>query len=169
MAFDGVSRIEQAETAFFVANTLREINDIFHEKGESFDEEDAAIALTNPPELPHFPFFMVSLMAIKDTTDAFDLTLFGIIGTTLFTLAAGLIYFFWMWGKVKGRWWKKHVIRWIIRRAFLVIGIELLPFLKMIPMSVIFVLMAHYHETKIVRLFNVALEIMHARGIGRIA
>ena len=51
-------------------------------------------------------------------------------------------------------------------RFFLMLGIEIIPFVNMIPANTIFVLMAHYKETKIAKLFNEALEILHESAIG---
>lgn len=161
------SRLQQAETALFVAGTLREIRAIFNEKGENFDAEDANDVLRDPPEPVHFPFLIAGISAFKDVTDALDITIAGIIVTTLLSVFVSLTLFFWFWGKMKGRWWKKAMMKFIVRRFFLMLGIELLPFLKFIPMTTIFVLMAHYKEKKIVRLMNLALEIMHKRGIAR--
>lgn len=155
------------ELTFDVVRTFQEIREVFSAEHEEFDEEDAIEVLNNPPDPVHFPIFIFVLSVVKDIMDMLDLTLIGIIVTTLFSIFASITIFFWMFGKVKGKWWKKKILRFLIRRAIIMICAEVLPFIKMIPTTTIFVLMAHYKEKKIVRLMNIALEMMRKGGITR--
>lgn len=157
----------RAELAFEITRTMKEIREVFNSEKEDFDEEDALDVLNNPPDPVHFPIFIFTLSVTKDALDMLDLTLIGIVVTTLFTIFTSITIFFWMFGKVKGKWWKKKILRFLIRRSIIMIFGEMLPFIKMIPTTTIFVLMAHYKEKKIVRLMNVALEMMHKGGIVR--
>lgn len=157
----------RAELAFEITRTMKEIREIFNSEKEDFDEEDALDVLNNPPDPVHFPIFIFALSVTKDIIDMFDLTLIGIVVTTLFSVFATITIFFWMFGKVKGKWWKKKILRYLIRRSIIMICVEIMPFVKMIPTTTIFVFMAHYKEKKIVRLMNVALEMMHKGGIVR--
>ena len=69
-----------------------------------------------------------------------------------------VILFFWIRGKISGGLWKKQMIKWLYRRLLLAAVIEIFPVLKIIPATTILILMAHYHEKKIVKLFDLTLE-----------
>ncbi len=45
------------------------------------------------------------------------------------------------------------------------LGVEFIPIVKIIPANTIFILLAHYREKKIVKLFNLALEEMRSGGL----
>lgn len=64
----------------------------------------------------------------------------------------------WCKGRISGGFWKKKAIGWLWKRYLATFIIELIPFFNIIPTNVIFVLMAHYKEKKMVKLFNAALE-----------
>jgi hypothetical protein len=71
------------------------------------------------------------------------------------------VLFFWFLGKIHGVWWKKKTISWLWKRLLLGAVIEHIPFLKLIPTFTILVLMAHYRETKLVKILNAVLEELH--------
>ncbi len=120
------------------------------------------------PSKPGFPYMILSLVVIKDLLDiVLDATLVLAIVAWVLSAVIGIILVFWTFGKISGGWWKKGAIQWLWKRFFLMLSIELIPFLNIMPTNVIFVLMAHYREAKIVKLFNEALEIFHGGGGGK--
>ncbi len=135
------------------------VREIFRDGGENFEEGDEKLLVANPPQEPDFPYMIVMMAAMKDLLDIpLELTLIGIIFTTMLSLVLACILFIWCLGKTSGGWWKQKIIRWIWIRCVATILLEFIPFFKMVPATTIFILMAHFHEKKIVRLFNVALE-----------
>lgn len=153
-------RVQETDTRYAV------IGELFASKGEKFEEEDAEKLDSGPPTHPHFPSIITSVAVLKDLLDIpLDLSLVLTVAVFFLSLALALILAFWCMGKISGGWWKKSLIRWLWIRFFMMAVIEFIPFVQMVPANTIFVLMAHYKETKIVKLFNQALEIMHGQGI----
>jgi hypothetical protein len=70
-------------------------------------------------------------------------------------------------GKISGGSYKKPLIKYIWRRFAIVFLVELIPIVKIIPANTIFILLAHFRETKIVKVFNFALEKMHNPASGK--
>jgi hypothetical protein len=143
-----------------IRTAFSEISGLFKEKGMEFAQEDIQTLSGGPNSIPPFPIFIVFFAATKDVLDSLDLTLIGIIFTTLLTFTIGVTIAIWMLGKMKGGFWKKALIKWFWKRFLLAFMIELLPFGKIIPATTILVLMAHYRELKIVKLLNASLEIL---------
>ena len=149
-------------------DSLNKIAELFASRGEKFEEEEAQMLQEKLPSEPGFPYMIVSLVVIKDLLDiVLDATVILAIIAWVLSALIGIILVFWTFGKISGGWWKKRAIQWLWKRFFVMISIELIPFLNIMPTNVIFVLMAHYKEKKIVKLFNEALEIFHSGGGGK--
>lgn len=133
---------------------------------ESLDGADVKILVEAPPQKPEFPFLMVFVAVLKDILDIpLELTLVGIIFTTIFSLIIGLVLFIWCFGKISGGWWKKKIIGWLWKRYIFTIILEFIPFIKIIPVTTIFVFMVHYKELKLVKLANQVLEELKKSGL----
>ncbi len=138
----------------------------FSAEGENLEKGDITLLLKNTPTEPSFPFIMVTLAVIKDILDIpGELSIIGIVATTILSVFISLILLFWCLGKLSGGWWKKKIIGWLWTRYIFAVLIEFLPFMKMIPATTIFILMAHNKEKKIVKLLNFALEAFHDAGL----
>lgn len=149
-----------------IRKTTDKVRAIFDENDASFDENDEKKLLKEPPTKPNFPYIMMAVAVMKDVLDIpMDIGIFGIIFVTIFSFFLSIIMFFWCLGKMRGGWWKKQIIRWLWVRYAATIILEFIPFLNMIPAATIFILMAHYHETKLVRLFDRALEEFKNAGV----
>lgn len=136
------------------------------EIGGNFDDSEKVLSVTNIPKNPPFPFAILAIAILKDLLDIpATLIILGIPFSMALSFVLALVLFFWILGKIGGGWWKKKVISWLWKRYILTIVIEIIPFFSMIPATTIFVLMAHYHETKTVKLLNLALKKIHNGGI----
>lgn len=107
---------------------------------------------------PSFPAIMLAIAITKDLLDGLSLTIIAAPLTSLNSFILGFILFMWMLGKMRGKWWKKQVIKILWRRLAFFLLIELLPGINIIPTMTILVLMVHYRETKVVKAFNGLLE-----------
>jgi hypothetical protein len=152
-----------------IARSYDAVAELFASRGETFEDEDAQkLEEGDAPKKPSFPFMIVMVSVLKDILDwPLDLTVVLAIAAFCLSIFLGLILAFWTMGKISGGWWKKSLIRWLWLRFFIMLGIELIPFVNLAPANTIFVLMAHYKETKIVKLFDEALEILHRGGAGK--
>lgn len=113
-------------------------------------------------EHPSFPYGIFTIAFLKDSLDVLlELSIIGIPVSTALSFLMTIVLFFWFLGKMQGVWWKKKTISWMWKRLLLGAVIEHIPFLKLIPTFTILVLMAHYRETKLVKIFNAVLEEMH--------
>jgi hypothetical protein len=150
-----------------VQEGIRRAKDILQQQGyyQSGDVEN--LLSTKKVELPPFPLFMFIIAVLKDLIDIADITLVGVIITTIASVIFSVILFFWLFGKVSGKWWKKRVFKWLWKRYVAAIIIEFIPFLKIAPTMAIFVIMAHRRETKVVRAINFALEELKKVGAFR--
>lgn len=153
----------------------KNIQDIFRGgNGEvSTSDIQGIITLKNPPQV-NFPYFIFGISVFKDVLDTGDILVVGIVFTTAFSFLCSLILFFWTLGKISGGWWKKAGLSFLWQKMFttkiwgrliLAMGIEFIPFLKIIPATTIFTFMAYKSETKIVKLINLALEELHRAGV----
>lgn len=141
------------------------VEELFASKGENFGDDEATLMSEAPPQIPMFPFLIFGGAFIKDVLDAvLDFTIVGVIGACFFTVIFSIILGIWCYGKISGGFWKKM----IIRRIFIYYGvsfvIELIPFIQIVPTTMAFVLLAHFHETKIAKLINGGLEYLHEAG-----
>ncbi len=151
------------------ARVFASIAELYSSKGEQFGDEEAKQLLGEgkKPTIPDFPVLIFGLAAVKDALDVLDLTIVGTIVVFFFSVIIAIILAIWTFGKISGGWWKKALIKKILVRYGICIAIELIPFVQMVPTTMVFVLLAHYHETKIAKLFNEALERIHRGGIAR--
>lgn len=158
-------QLEQSQ----IATAFEQVVKLFKESGEDFgnDDADSLLSADEAPNVPGFPFIIVMLALLKDLAIDAPLT-FSIIGglfSPIFSLAISIILFFWVLGKLSGGWWKKKLIRWLWLRYVIAIFIEFIPWLNIVPATTVFIIMAHYRNKKIVRLFNLALEELRGTGI----
>ncbi len=140
---------------------IADIRAMFQKEGEALSDEDLNELTTlnaKPATLPDFPFFIVSLAVLKDIIDFGDLLIVGIVITTALSFVIAVILFFWVLGKTSGGRWKKKILKKLFVRLGIVITIEFIPFFKILPVTTVFVLLAHYDETKVVKLINSGLE-----------
>ena len=160
-----------ADTAKNLLSALELINVAASLMKEKVHSKDVEEMLEEMRELPKFPFIMLTLAIAKDISDAGDIVTAGlaVVITTVFSVIFVCVSFFWFMGKMHGKWWKGMMFRmffaWIQKRALMVAMIGLLPFLKIVPEATVFVLMAHYRETKVVKLMNYGFEVLHSFGI----
>jgi len=147
---------ENIQEAKLVAKKVKEI---FADKGEEVDDEDIEnIKEGDIPENPPFPGFILLLALLKDGVDAGDITIIGVVFTTIFSFITTIILFFWTFNKIKHGYFKKKFLKrtlWLLAGTVLV---EWIPLLKIIPTESIYVLLVHFRQKKIVRLFDLALE-----------
>ncbi len=140
---------------------IREVQELFRAQKEELSNAELD-ELTNlnakPASLPDFPYIIVSLAILKDIFDFGDVIVIGIIFTTALSFVIGVVLFFWTMGKTSGGWWKKRLIKKLWTKYIFALAIEFIPFLKIIPTTTIFVLLARYDETKVVKLINTSLE-----------
>lgn len=166
MAFDDELEHYEKRRQATIARTYAEIGELFSSKGERFAHEDAEQLVTEqPPQIPSFPILMFGMACIKDALDVLDFTGVGVVATFFFTLVFAFALALWSLGKISGGWWKKMLIRKLLVRFAITLTIEMVPFVKIVPTNVVFVLLAHFHETKVARLFNEALERLHRAGV----
>lgn len=140
---------------------ITEIKQMFRSQQEDLSDaelDEMTKLNAKPAPLPDFPYMIVSLAIFKDILDFGDVIIVGIIITTALSFLIGVVLFFWTMGKVSGGWWKKRLIKKLWTKYVFAIAIEFIPFLKIIPTTTIFVLLAHYDETKVVKLINASLE-----------
>ncbi len=145
--------------------TFTEIGNEFEKKGIHFDKKALKHIEEDPPHTTKFPYIIVALSVFKDVVDVADVTIVGVIFTTLLTGLATCIIFLWCLGKIKGGFWKKPLLRWLIMWGLATFFVEIVPYIKIAPANTIFVLMAHYRHKKIVQLVNFALEKLHEANI----
>jgi hypothetical protein len=123
------------------------------------ESEYEEIPMDEAPEEPDFPILILIAAIGKDILDVvLTVTIVGAIFTGLLSFVLALVLFFWILGKTGGGWWKKALIRKLWMRYVMSLAIEFLPVGNIIPANTIFVLMAHYSETKAVKLANEAFE-----------
>lgn len=166
MAFDGDVEEYQQHHRANVARTFAEVGELFSSKGEQFKQEDAEQLVSEPaPQIPSFPNLMFGMALVKDLLDVLDFTIVGAVFTFFFSIVFAFALALWSLGKISGGWWKKVLIRKLLVRYAITITLEMIPFIKIVPANMVFVLLAHYHETKIAKLFNEALERFRSAGI----
>lgn len=142
-----------------IALALAEAKRALQENDEDGDDITADDIVGDPPQEPDFPYLIVGLAVTKDLIDiAGNLTIIGLIVTIPLSGAISVALGIWCLGKIEGGWWKKAIIKRLWQRYALATVVEFIPFGQMIPATTIFVLMAHYHEKKIVQILDGALS-----------
>jgi len=142
------------------------VREIFDDKGENFEEGDEKLLVAEPAKKPDFPQIIFMAAVMKDLLDIpLELSIIGIILTTMLSFVLSIVLFIWILGKLRGGWWKKKIIRWLWIRYVAVIILEFIPFFKIVPATTLFIWMAYKKEKKIVKLFNLALEELRNAGI----
>lgn len=169
MAFDGdiaeYQKNLQDHQDSRIQGAVAKVQELFASKGETFGDDEAKQMSEEPPRIPPFPIFIFAGAFIKDALDvALDLTIVGIIAACFFTIVFSIILAFWCFGKISGGFWKRAIIKHILVRYGICMTLEALPGIQIIPTTMIFVLLAHFHETKIAKLFNEGLEYLHGAG-----
>ena len=166
-----INRVQQnsykQKSGHLVQQGIRRAKEILKKDGYFQDSDVENVLSTNKVELPPFPLFMFIIAILKDLIDIADVTVVGVIITTIVSAIFSVILFFWLFGKVKGQWWKKRVVGWLWKRYIAVLIIEFIPFLKIAPTMTLFIIMAHRRETKVVRVINFALEELKKVGAFR--
>ena len=119
------------------------------------------------PQHPDFPYIIFSIAVLKDIIDPIDISGIGVILTTATSFLVTLIIFIWFMGKMNlsgakrsiiNRLWKRMIQSKLWLRFIGLIGLEYVPFLKILPGTTILILMIHFSEKKIVKLIDAALE-----------
>lgn len=152
-----------------IEGVFERIREIFKNQNENLENEDeeSLLMAEEKAEESSFPLIIVIIALLKDVAIDAPLT-FSLIGgilSPIFSLVFTVILFFWVLGKLSGGWWKKKLIRWLWLRYIVAIIIEFIPWINIVPTNTIFILMAHYREKKMVKLFNLALEELRGAGI----
>ncbi len=145
---------------------LQSIISDFNAREQLGDNSFDIDSVRNQTSRPTFPFFVVTVAVIKDILDPIaTFTIIGILVTIGLMLPISLVLYFWLRGKISGGWWKKQAIKKLLLRFGLTITVESMPLVQIIPATTIFVLMAQYRETKIVKLFDALLTEIHTARI----
>lgn len=145
----------------------RAAREYIEDQGEVWDGEDF-VETQGLAEQASFPALIMVMAIAKDMLDLpLELTFVGIMVTTMTSLMISLVLFLWFMSKMGGVWYKRKLIKWLWKRLFLALTIEMIPFLKIVPATTILVYMAYNHENKLVRMFNRSLELMHGKAVSR--
>lgn len=138
----------------------KEIQQHLEKEGLEFLTEEIRNKSAKKEPLTPFPYIMFTLAVIKDIIDALSLTLIGMLLTKPLSLIIALILFFWFLGKMSGKWWKGRMVGWLWKRYIMAMAVEVVG--EVIPATTILVLMAHFRETKTIKVLNGALESLHS-------
>lgn len=148
---------------FSATTVLPALQTALRKENERVAEEDAAEIIATPPQNPHFPTLIVIAAVLKDffLDPAATAGVFTIVFSWIGSALLGAILFVWMLGKLG--FMKKQLIR-----RFLLLLLDFIPGLSFVPFYVIFVLLAHFREKKIVRIFFSVLEEIEELQKGRV-
>lgn len=114
----------------------------------NFLKSEIITHLKKPQIIPKLPIGWIGFALLKDVLDLLDLTIIGIIATTVFAIVFNIALFIWMTRKVG--FVKKRIYKMAAR--FIAIALaELIPILKFIPFTIVLVLLIHYEHTKVVK------------------
>jgi hypothetical protein len=150
-----------------VREGLKRAKEVLKKQGFYQDGDLENLLSTKKVELPPFPMFIFVIAILKDLFDITDFTIIGTVFTFFTSALFGVILFFWLLGKVGGKWWKKRVFNWLWKRYVFAMIVEFVPFLKLAPTMTIFIIMTHRRETKVVKAINFALEELKKVGAFR--
>ncbi len=144
------------------SRVLSSVQEFLASKGGDVELGDL---LKGAPTVSTFPILIFGGAFIKDLLDALDFTIVGMIFVFFFTIIFSFILSLWCLGKISGGFWKKAMIKWLLKRVGIFLVLEFVPFLQIVPATTVFVLMVHYRETKIAKIMNEGLEQLHRAGI----
>lgn len=149
-----------------ITKAVNKAKEILNEGGEKISTDELLELAQQPKQSAPFPLEIFLLAIVKDVLDG--VTEVGVVTTVLgqvFSFIVGVILFFWTFSKVSGWFgYKKKLIKFMFRILAGTIIVEFIPFIRILPANTIFVLLAHYHETKFVKLVNLAMEVMHEKN-----
>jgi len=149
--------------SFLTRDRAREV---LEEGGEDLEDDEIDELRENPPELPQFPTIIFSLAIVKDTLDVIvTVTIIGAAATFVYGAFYNIIIFAWLLNKAsKPSLAQRLVIKKIRTKIALRFAgtslVETMPFLGVLPLATFFVLLTHYGETKVVKLFLRAVDAM---------
>ncbi len=149
-----------------ITRAVEEAKKILSDGGEKVSTDELIEMAQKPKEKVSFPLEIFLLAITKDILDG--VTEVGGVTTVIgqiVSIIVGVILFFWTFSKVSGWFsYKKRLIKSIFRLLAGTVIVEFLPFIRILPANTVFVLLAHYNETKFVRLVNLALDVMHEKN-----
>lgn len=150
-----------------IQDTIEKAKEIMQEGGHDMTSDEIIDAAQKPRETVSFPLEIFLMAVIKDILDM--PTELGVattvLGQIISTIIGGILMI-WTFGKVSGWFgYKKRLVRGIFRRLAATVIVEFIPFIRILPANTVFVLMAHYHEAKFVKLLNLALDTIHDKKI----
>lgn len=169
------SQRNELTTGFEAANsknqkqTVQNIRSLFKDEDHPISDseiQNLSELKTEHIDKPSFPYLIFAVAVLKDIVDVVaTLSIIGVPFAFALSFPMSLILFIWVMGKMSGGWWKKMLIRGILVRLGITIGIEFIPGVNIIPTTTVFILMTHYREKKVVKLLNSGLELMHSSGL----
>lgn len=149
-----------------ITRAVEEAKKILNDGGEKVSTDELIDMAQQPKQSVSFPLEIFLLAITKDILDG--VTEFGVVTTVLgqiTSILVGVVLFFWTFSKISGWFgYKKRLITFMLRILAGTIIVEFIPFIRILPANSIYILMAHYHETKFVRLVNLALDVMHEKN-----
>lgn len=157
--YEGPSRRQHKIGLLQTRRVYKSIQEIFKNGGEDISDDDIDQITIQKPTAPRFPFIILTLAIIKDLLDfPANLLVIGVPVSMMAAFAMNVVLFFWILGKVRFKGFRKRFIRWVLSRAWITALLEMIPFVQIVPVTTIFILMVHFKEKKIVKLFDLALE-----------
>ncbi|MDO8619879.1 MAG: hypothetical protein Q7R64_00850 [bacterium] len=170
------SQSQQQERGLLERGAIHGIQELFKKEGLEFTASDLPAIANFKPEKSPFPILIFLLAVTKDIVDLFvifpdlaGLTVIGIIFTVsvrmlvlAFTIIVTTVFWLWMIGKISGlaRFGMRGAVKLYVRRRVQqgTAGFFVECIAPYIPFTTIFVILAHHHENKYVKLFIEASE-----------
>jgi hypothetical protein len=145
-------------------STIKEIENLFRNEGETFDGGDVEEIKINPPKKSSFPWFIFAAAVFVDIISLLEFTLIGIIVSKIAIFFMMLIVFLWVIMK-DSHLWQKKMMGWVFARLGITAVVE--AFLGFFPATSIFVFMVSRKEKKITRLWFMAFDkLKKAKQVG---
>lgn len=116
---------------------------------EEVSIEETTQTIANVPTAQSFPMFLFTCAVFKDILDIADLTLIGIIFSSIFGFFLYVWIFFWMFGK--GGYIKKRIYKRLLIPIIVMPIVEFIPFLKILSSSSLLIVMIYRSERNIVK------------------
>jgi len=116
---------------------------------ENFNETELSYSLKRKPKIPPFPATVLSLAILKDSLDLLDLTVIGIIATTIFSILFTIFLFIWTLKRGVGLVTKR--IFKIVAKFIALLLLDFIPFIKILPFTVVYVVLVYNSHTKVVK------------------